>query len=336
MFACCPFYFRLLLPLIFIHTTCILISLRRTSAPTHLTCVLGTQETSCILIACLLERNIFDLCLPEFDKPWVIHLRETFCCSTNLCTWRPNTVYKNRSVRRHQAIFWRRCRGGERLKVISLDSAILSFCFLFLFSLVRLNGKKNKKISDFYLHASSNVFSVNALNTICGNPVEKSKLGEASFYDLFNTPALVEKICSDDIISLICDSYKDACDISNKPTESIPFKIPMKIVDRVMSNSHLGDGTVHPGDHLLFIHELCELFECAGISMDQVKRKLFSLSLKGRAAEWYKMMKNGRSISWEEIVPLFYYKFYPPSEIYKDRNQIYNFWPEDEESIAQA
>ncbi|KAK1650644.1 hypothetical protein QYE76_068449 [Lolium multiflorum] len=43
------------------------------------------------------ERDIFDLFLPEFDKPWVIHLRET-CCSTNLCSWRPNTVYKNRST----------------------------------------------------------------------------------------------------------------------------------------------------------------------------------------------------------------------------------------------
>jgi hypothetical protein len=29
----------------------------------------------------LLERDIFDLFLPEFDKPWVIHLRETCCCS---------------------------------------------------------------------------------------------------------------------------------------------------------------------------------------------------------------------------------------------------------------
>src|SRR3954453_16735982 len=134
--------------------------------------------------------------------------------------------------------------------------------------------ENKQKISDFYLHASSNVITVNALNTICGNPVEKSKLWEASFYDLFNTPALVEKICSDDIISLICDSYKDACDISDKPTESIPFKIPMKIVDRVISNYYLGDGTVHPGDHLLFIHELCKLFECAGISMEQVKSKL--------------------------------------------------------------
>ena len=168
MFACCHLYFRLQLLLIIIPITCISLSLRRTSAPIHLTSVLGvlgTQETSCILIAGLLERDIFDLYLPEFDKPWVIHLRETCCCSTNLCSWRPNTVYKNRSTRRHQAIFWRRCRGGkvkgihilwllsyflvlllvcEYSKLSPLDSAIISFCFLFLFSLVRLNGKQQK------------------------------------------------------------------------------------------------------------------------------------------------------------------------------------------------
>src|SRR3954452_10156476 len=104
MFACCPFYVRLQLPLIIIHITCILLSLRRTSAPIHLTSVLGvlgTQVTSCILIAGLLESDIFDLCLPEFDKHWVIHLRETCCCSTNLYTWRSNTIYKNRSICRH-------------------------------------------------------------------------------------------------------------------------------------------------------------------------------------------------------------------------------------------
>jgi hypothetical protein len=50
----------------------------------------------------LLERDSFDLLLPEFDKPWVIHLREICCCSTNLYTWRPNTVYKNRRMHRHQ------------------------------------------------------------------------------------------------------------------------------------------------------------------------------------------------------------------------------------------
>jgi hypothetical protein len=64
--------------------------------------VLGTQETFCIVIAGLLERGSFDLFLLEFNKPWVIHLRETCCSSTNLCTWRPNTVYKNKRVCRHQ------------------------------------------------------------------------------------------------------------------------------------------------------------------------------------------------------------------------------------------
>jgi hypothetical protein len=62
--------------------------------------VLGTQETFYIVIAGLFERDSFDLLLPEFNKPWVIHLRETCRSSTNLCTWRPNTVYKDRSVRR--------------------------------------------------------------------------------------------------------------------------------------------------------------------------------------------------------------------------------------------
>jgi hypothetical protein len=106
MFAHNDTYFRLHLLLIIITTTCISLSLRRTSAPIHLPSVLGvlgTQETFCIVIAGLLERDIFDLLLPEFDKPWVIHLRETCCCSTKLCTWRPNTVYKNRRMRRHQA-----------------------------------------------------------------------------------------------------------------------------------------------------------------------------------------------------------------------------------------
>jgi hypothetical protein len=106
MFARTDIYFRLHLLLIIIHITYISLSLRRTSTPIHLTSVLGVleiQETSCIVIAGLFERDSFDLLLPEIDKPWVIHLRESCCCSANLCTWRPNTVYKDRSVRRHHS-----------------------------------------------------------------------------------------------------------------------------------------------------------------------------------------------------------------------------------------
>jgi hypothetical protein len=107
MFARSDIYFRLHLLLVTIHITCISLSLRQTSAHIHLTSVLGVlgiQGTSCIVIAGLLERDSFDLLLPEIDKPWVIHLRETCCCSTKLCTWRPNITYKNRRVHRHQIV----------------------------------------------------------------------------------------------------------------------------------------------------------------------------------------------------------------------------------------
>jgi hypothetical protein len=127
MFACSDFYLRLQLPLIIIHITCISLSLCQTSAPIHLTSVLGvlgTQETSCILISGLLERDTFDLFLPKFDKPWVIHLRKTCCYSTNICTWRPNTIYKNKSVYRHQALFWRHCLGLKKKKLPRQPRAI--------------------------------------------------------------------------------------------------------------------------------------------------------------------------------------------------------------------
>jgi hypothetical protein len=56
-----------------------------------------------------------------------------------------------------------------------------------------------EKPLELILH--SNVISTNALNTVIANAIEKSNLGEAGFvkHDIFSSPALVEKVCSDDI-----------------------------------------------------------------------------------------------------------------------------------------
>jgi hypothetical protein len=83
--------------------------------------------------------------------------------------------------------------------------------------------EKIVKPLELYSHANSNVICMNSLNTIIANAIEKSKLGEAGFdkHDIFSSPALVEKICSDDILSPISDNSNDVCDPH-------PFKIPMK------------------------------------------------------------------------------------------------------------
>ena len=188
------------------------------------------------------------------------------------------------------------------------------------------------------LHNSDgNAISMNSLNTIIPNAMEKSKLGEASLYenDHFSSPALEKKICSDNTLSPICDNSNDASNVINPPTESIPFEISMELVEMVEVERFAGDGKIHPHDHLLKLTELCELFKVAGLSREDVMRKLFPFSLKDKAREWYRMLDD-RPSNWKQLESLFYSKFNPLHEVHLDRCYIFKFYPHDRESIAQA
>src|SRR3954464_2035174 len=77
---------------------------------------------------------------------------------------------------------------------------------------------------------------------------------------------------------------------SPPPTECIPFKIPLGIIEIVMNDCYVGDGTIHPSIHLLKLTELCEWFKISGLTGDGVMRKLFVVSLKGKTFEWYRQL----------------------------------------------
>jgi hypothetical protein len=70
------------------------------------------------------------------------------------------------------------------------------------------------------MHANSNVISINSLNTIIANAMEKSKIGEASFdeHDIFSPLSTEEKIYCDDTIPPIYDYYNDDYDTFSPPT----------------------------------------------------------------------------------------------------------------------
>src|SRR3954471_762375 len=76
--------------------------------------------------------------------------------------------------------------------------------------------EKIKKPMELYLHANSNVISINSLDTIIANAMEKSKLGGASFYenDLFSPRTLEDShsIGYDDAKPPIYDDYNDEYD----------------------------------------------------------------------------------------------------------------------------
>jgi hypothetical protein len=73
---------------------------------------------------------------------------------------------------------------------------------------------------ELYLHANSNVISMNSLNTIIANAMKKSKLGEAGFDEhvIFSPPNMEQKIYFDDTMPPIYDDYNDECDIFSPPT----------------------------------------------------------------------------------------------------------------------
>ena len=86
-----------------------------------------------------------------------------------------------------------------------------------------------------------------------------------------------------------------------EPTENenVYFEIPSGMIEKLLANPFLGDGTKHPGEHLIYVDEVCGLFKLAGVPGDVVKKKVFPLSLRGHASTWYRLCDDMRSWNYK-------------------------------------
>ena len=82
--------------------------------------------------------------------------------------------------------------------------------------------------------------------------------------------------------------------------------------------------------------EVCGLFKLAGVPDDVVNRKALPLSVEGDTLIWYRLCDNMRSWDYKRLKLEFHQKYYPMHLVHRDSNYIYNFWPREGESIAQA
>ena len=76
--------------------------------------------------------------------------------------------------------------------------------------------------------------------------------------------------------------------IAPKPTElyeNVYFEIPSGMIEKLLANPFVGDGTLHPDLHLIFVDEVCGLFKLVGIPYDVVKRKGLPLIFEGRCID---------------------------------------------------
>ena len=68
-----------------------------------------------------------------------------------------------------------------------------------------------------------------------------------------------------------------------EPTENIHFEIPSGMIEKLLANPYIEDGTLHPDMHLIYVDEVCGLFKLVGMPEDVIKKKVFPLSLKGKS-----------------------------------------------------
>ena len=115
----------------------------------------------------------------------------------------------------------------------------------------------------------------------------------------------------------------------NAPIEDIEYEIPSGIIEQLLANPYAGDGTERPVMHLIYVEQICGLFKLAGLPRDEVMKKVFALSFKGKALAWYRLCDDIGSWNWNRLKLEFHQNFYPMHLVHSDRNYIYNFWPRE-------
>ena len=55
------------------------------------------------------------------------------------------------------------------------------------------------------------------------------------------------------------------------------------MIEQLLANPYAGDGTEHPHMHFIHVEQICGLFKLAGLPRDEVMKKVFPLSLKGKS-----------------------------------------------------
>ena len=111
-----------------------------------------------------------------------------------------------------------------------------------------------------------------------------------------------------------------------EPTEFFYFEIPSGMIEKLLANPFTGDGTLHPDLHLIYMDEVGGLFKLAGMPEDVIKKKVFPLSLKGKALTWFRLCDDIGSWNYNRLKLEFHQKFYPMHLVHRDRTYIYTIF----------
>ena len=68
------------------------------------------------------------------------------------------------------------------------------------------------------------------------------------------------------------------------PIENTEYEIPSGMIEQLLANPYVGDGTEHPDMHLIYVDEICGLFKLVGLPEDEAKKKYFPRFLRTKVS----------------------------------------------------
>jgi hypothetical protein len=135
----------------------------------------------------------------------------------------------------------------------------------------------------------------------------------------------IRELCNPDIIDL---------PILNLAEIERPFKIKTSTICMVQHSPFTGKED--PNLHLQAFIQLCQTFNMDGVTEDQMRARLFSFSLLGKALQWFHSQLAETVQNWNALMRAFMKEYYSPGKTQRLHNKIATFAQYPMETISEA
>jgi hypothetical protein len=95
-------------------------------------------------------------------------------------------------------------------------------------------------------------------------------------------------------------------------------------------------GKEDPNLHLQAFVQLCQTFNMDGMTQDQMRARLFPLSILGKALQWFYSQPTETMQNWDTLMRAFMKKYYSPGKTQILHNKIATFAQYPTETISEA
>jgi hypothetical protein len=135
-------------------------------------------------------------------------------------------------------------------------------------------------------------------------------------------------------IGELCTPYIIDLPILNLEEIGIPFEIKTSTICMVQHSPFTSkeDSNLH----LQAFIQLCHTFNMDGVTQDQMRARLFSFSLLGKALQWFHSQPAETVQNWNMLMKAFMKEYYSPGKTQSLRNKIATFVQYPTETISEA